>query len=54
MKVRECVNAKEDFRMNKHHIMKEGETLYRLSKRYNVSVGELIELNNIADHRDID
>lgn len=31
------------------HIIKEGETLYRLSQRYKTTVDEIVKLNNITD-----
>ncbi|NIX15118.1 MAG: peptidoglycan DD-metalloendopeptidase family protein, partial [Candidatus Dadabacteria bacterium] len=34
--------------------MRKGETLYRISKKYGVSVAKLIELNSIDDHTDIE
>jgi murein DD-endopeptidase MepM/ murein hydrolase activator NlpD len=52
-KVLECIKEKSSYSYNKFHIMKKGETLYRISKRYNVSIKELIEINNIDDHTDI-
>ncbi len=52
-KVQQCIEDKGSYGYSKYHSMKQGETLYRLSKKYNVSVGELIEVNKIADHTDI-
>ncbi|NIP39130.1 MAG: LysM peptidoglycan-binding domain-containing M23 family metallopeptidase [Candidatus Dadabacteria bacterium] len=53
-KVQECIKEKSSYTFNKYHIMKQGETLYRISRKYGVSVGKLIELNNIEDHTDIE
>ena len=36
-----------------YHTLKPGETLYRLTRIYNTTVDELIELNQIADINDI-
>lgn len=33
----------------KYHIIKKGETLWRISKLYNVPLGDLIQYNNITD-----
>lgn len=37
-----------------YHVIKKGETLYGVARRYGVSVGELKKLNRITDVRDID
>ena len=34
----------------KTHIVQEGETLYRLSKKYNTTVSKLKEINNLGDN----
>ena len=52
-KVLECIKEKSTYSYDKFHTMEEGETLYRISKRYNVSIKELIEINDIDDHTDI-
>ncbi len=52
-KVLECIKEKSSYAYDKFHTMEESETLYRISKRYDVSIKELIEINNIDDHRDI-
>lgn len=52
--VQKCIEEKNPYTLGSYHVMKEGETLYRISKNYNVKVSELIELNNIDDHTDID
>ena len=31
------------------HIFKKGDTLYSLSKKYNVKLSEILEINNIKD-----
>ena len=36
-----------------YHILEEGQTLYRVSKMYNTTVNDLIEVNGIEDHTDI-
>ncbi len=41
-------------RGTRYHTLELGETLYRVSRMYGVSVGELLEVNNITDHTDID
>lgn len=41
-------------RGTRYHTLVEGETLYRVSRMYGVSVAELIRVNNIKDHTDID
>ena len=41
-------------RGSRYHTLSRGETLYRVSRMYGVSVSELIEANNIKDHTDID
>lgn len=41
-------------RGTRYHTLEGGETLYRVSRMYGVSVGELIAANNITDHTDID
>lgn len=38
----------------RYHTLERGETLFRVSRMYGVSVQELIEVNNIYDHTDID
>jgi len=38
----------------RYHTLKQGETLFRISQMYNVSVSKLIESNNIVDYTDID
>ncbi|HSG30345.1 MAG TPA: LysM peptidoglycan-binding domain-containing M23 family metallopeptidase [Thermodesulfobacteriota bacterium] len=53
-KVQGCIKEKSSYTFNKYHIMREGETLYRISKKYDVSVAKLIELNGIEDHTDIE
>ena len=53
-KVKGCIEEDNNYTFDKFHIMREGETLYRLSKKYNVTVSKLIEINNIKDHTDID
>ncbi len=37
-----------------YHTLELGQTLYRVSKMYNTTVNDLIELNGIEDHTDID
>lgn len=37
-------------RTDKYHVVNKGETLYRLSKIYGVSIEELVQTNNIEDH----
>lgn len=34
---------------SKYHVVRNGETLYRISKRYNISEHELIRLNGLKD-----
>jgi len=36
-----------------YHVLEEGQTLYRVSKMYNTTVNDLIEVNGIEDHTDI-
>ncbi len=36
-----------------YHVLEEGQTLYRVSKMYNTTVNDLIEVNGIGDHTDI-
>ena len=36
-----------------YHALEEGQTLYRVSKMYNTTVNDLIEVNGIKDHTDI-
>lgn len=36
-----------------YHVLAEGETLYRLSRMYDTTIEELIEINGIIDHTDI-
>ena len=52
-KVLKCIKGKSSYAYDKFHTMEEGETLYRISKRYDVSIKELIEINNINNQRDI-
>ena len=41
-------------RATRYHTLKKGETIYRVSVMYDVSVAKLIDVNNIRDHTDID
>ena len=41
-------------RGTRYHTLEQGETLYKVSRLYGVSVDELIKANNIQDHTDID
>ncbi len=36
-----------------YHTLELGQTLYRVSKMYNTTVNDLMELNGIEDHTDI-
>jgi len=36
-----------------YHVLEEGQTLYRVSKMYNTTVNDLIEVNGIGDYTDI-
>jgi len=47
------LNSISDGNLKKIHIMKNGETLWRISKKYNVPVDEIIRYNNIEDVTDI-
>ena len=47
-----CI-SKDRYLTNQLHVFEKGDTLYKLSKIYNVSVDELINANNIEDPRDI-
>ncbi|MEZ4546446.1 MAG: M23 family metallopeptidase [Thermodesulfobacteriota bacterium] len=38
---------------NGYHVLASGETLYRVSRIYDTTVDELIEINNIQDYTDI-
>ncbi len=38
---------------NGYHVLAAGETLYRMSRIYDTTVDELIEINNIHDYTDI-
>jgi len=51
---RRCISFDRTSDKPRYHIMKKGETLYRLSKKYNVTVEQLIKENNIEDYTDID
>jgi len=52
LKTEECI-SKSSYLTNKLHVVEKGDTLYQLSKIYNVSVDELINTNNIENPRDI-
>ena len=39
----------EDFEQNQFHIVKKGETLYSISRIYNISVKDIMELNDLND-----
>lgn len=43
-----------DGRGARYHVIRKGETLYSVARRYGVSVNDLKRLNKIADVRDID
>jgi len=52
--VQKCLQA--DFSSTttySYHVLEEGQTLYRVSKIYNTTVNDLIEVNGIEDHTDI-
>ncbi len=38
---------------SQYHQVNVGETLYQISKRYNISVGEICQLNNLKDNQPI-
>lgn len=53
-KLSDCIT---DSTLNKavprYHVLREGETLYRVSNYYNVSLDELFQANNFQDHTDL-
>ncbi len=52
--VEDCVSEnKRDIDGYKFHRIKKGETIYRISRRYNSTVNKILEINNIPDHTDI-
>jgi murein DD-endopeptidase MepM/ murein hydrolase activator NlpD len=52
--IEKCLRGKPAVREGyRYHMLEEGETLYRVSKRYGTTVEELIEANNITDYTDI-
>lgn len=42
----ECISAEQDYTTYK---VKKGDTLYKIAKKYNTTVDELVKLNNIKD-----
>lgn len=42
-------NSKKESKIQTIHLVKKGDTLYSVSKKYNVTVGRIIELNKIKD-----
>lgn len=55
-KLKRCLKSRSSISKAGYHYhrLKRGETLYKVSKIYGITVNELIELNNITDHTDID
>jgi LysM repeat protein len=52
--VRRCLTGSASFKEGyRYHVLEEGQTLYRVSRMYNVTVEELIAVNGISDYTDI-
>lgn len=52
--VRRCLTRSESFEEgHRYHVLEEGQTLYRVSRMYNVTIEELISVNGISDYTDI-
>ena len=56
-KLEECLKKGSEgsvYAASRYHELRQGETLYRVSRMYGTTVEELIEINNIDDYTDID
>jgi len=52
--IERCLTGRATIREgNRYHVLEEGETLYRVSVMYGITVKELIEANNIEDYTNI-
>jgi murein DD-endopeptidase MepM/ murein hydrolase activator NlpD len=52
--IEKCLTGKPAIKEGyRYHMLEEGETLYRVSKMYDVTVEELIEANKITDYSNI-
>lgn len=50
--IEDCI-SKDRYLTNKLHVIEKGDTLYKLSRIYNIPVNDLISANNIENPRDI-